>query len=183
MRIPSAMPTAPSCIQPTARCRPFRPYAPPTTTPSRPRSPCRAGGEQRAPAAPQDGAPQEPPGGRHPARRRGRPAQRVSHARLAWALTFPMGVGVGQDGPARPLHAPAAASNSPCRHQARTGTQRHTNQATPVGSSATSPSWPAAAGCLHHRYATLEFSAGVVQLARVLAREPRVAAEVWHKER
>jgi hypothetical protein len=33
------------------------------------------------------------------------------------------------------------------------------------------------------RYGTLEFSAGVVQLARVLAREPRVGVEVWHKER
>ena len=37
--------------------------------------------------------------------------------------------------------------------------------------------------CRRCRHGTLEFSAGVVQLARVLAREPRVIAEVWHKER
>ncbi len=33
------------------------------------------------------------------------------------------------------------------------------------------------------RYGTVEFSAGVVQLARVLAQEPRISVEAWHKER
>ncbi|GFR45270.1 hypothetical protein Agub_g6376 [Astrephomene gubernaculifera] len=38
-------------------------------------------------------------------------------------------------------------------------------------------------GALPNGYGTLEFTAGVVQLARVLAREPRVSVEAWHKER
>lgn len=37
--------------------------------------------------------------------------------------------------------------------------------------------------CTHGRYGTVEFSAGVVQLARVLAQEPRISVEAWHKER
>ncbi|PNH10303.1 Centrosomal protein [Tetrabaena socialis] len=36
---------------------------------------------------------------------------------------------------------------------------------------------------LPNGYGTVEFSAGVVQLARVLASEPRIGVEAWHKER
>ncbi|KAG2432446.1 hypothetical protein HXX76_008792 [Chlamydomonas incerta] len=40
-----------------------------------------------------------------------------------------------------------------------------------------------AEGAVPGAYGTLEFSAGVVELARVLAREPRISVEAWHKER
>ncbi|EFJ47447.1 hypothetical protein VOLCADRAFT_117862 [Volvox carteri f. nagariensis] len=40
-----------------------------------------------------------------------------------------------------------------------------------------------AEGSIPNGYGTLEFSAGVVQLARVLASEPRISVEAWHKER
>ncbi|GIL95926.1 hypothetical protein Vretimale_1840, partial [Volvox reticuliferus] len=40
-----------------------------------------------------------------------------------------------------------------------------------------------AEGAIPNGYGTLEFSSGVVQLARVLAREPRISVEAWHKER
>lgn len=34
-----------------------------------------------------------------------------------------------------------------------------------------------------HSHATLHFSCGVMDLARVLGREPRIGVEIWHKER
>ncbi|KXZ48687.1 hypothetical protein GPECTOR_26g590 [Gonium pectorale] len=40
-----------------------------------------------------------------------------------------------------------------------------------------------AEGAIPNGYGTLEFTAGVVQLARVLAQEPRISVEAWHKER
>jgi centrosomal protein CEP120 len=40
-----------------------------------------------------------------------------------------------------------------------------------------------AEGAVPNAYGTVEFSAGVVELARVLAREPRISVEAWHKER
>lgn len=33
------------------------------------------------------------------------------------------------------------------------------------------------------RHGAVEFSAGVVELARVLGKDPRISMEVWHKER
>ncbi|GIL42344.1 hypothetical protein Vafri_350 [Volvox africanus] len=40
-----------------------------------------------------------------------------------------------------------------------------------------------AEGAIPNGYGTLEFSSGLVQLARALAREPRISVEAWHKER
>ncbi|GLI70596.1 hypothetical protein VaNZ11_015526 [Volvox africanus] len=40
-----------------------------------------------------------------------------------------------------------------------------------------------AEGAIPNGYGTLEFSSGLVRLARALAREPRISVEAWHKER